>query len=263
GEHLEHGTVMAVSVPGLGFDIYGCEFPATGRKWSHRLMWDAVLAQAAASPRPVIIVGDLNTGAHEIDEEGSCICREDFADLPAIGWRDLFREVHGQQLAFSWRSPFGNRFRMDHALARADLDVEIVGVEYVNRLGRRPLWPGVAHPGQKVLSDHAPIMIDVTGVSRPVDTPSGRGWLASLRGFASTCAIDPAVVGDVAERIGRRIDAGEIEQIPTMDLRRCLTALVAGIADDQTIDSHPIDGQLELDLRAIEGEILRRHRRVL
>ncbi|MGD9794015.1 MAG: hypothetical protein AB7V43_11085, partial [Acidimicrobiia bacterium] len=49
GEHLEHGTVMRVSMPGVSFDIYGCEFPATGKKWSHRLMWDAVLAQAAAS----------------------------------------------------------------------------------------------------------------------------------------------------------------------------------------------------------------------
>jgi len=55
--------------------------------------WEAVISSAQARhAEPFVFVGDLNTGAHRIDEVGKTfVCAEQFGGMTALGWTDLWR----------------------------------------------------------------------------------------------------------------------------------------------------------------------------
>jgi exodeoxyribonuclease III len=64
-----------------------------------------------------MLIGDFNTGLHRCDEAGATFfCTDEFAALQTTGWIDLWRSQHGVDAReFSWFSPAGNGFRIDHA----------------------------------------------------------------------------------------------------------------------------------------------------
>ena len=84
--------------------------------------------------RPALLLGDFNTGRHELDEAGATfIVPEYLAKLETRGWIDLWRHVHPQGREFSWFSPRGNGFRIDHALGTPAFQGLVRSVEYSHR----------------------------------------------------------------------------------------------------------------------------------
>jgi exodeoxyribonuclease-3 len=86
--------------------------------------WEAVLGAAEARlHEPFLFVGDFNTGAHRLDEQGKTfICADHFGRLSEIGWTDVWRHYNPDCTEWTWYSKLkggdrGNGFRLDHAFA--------------------------------------------------------------------------------------------------------------------------------------------------
>jgi exodeoxyribonuclease-3 len=98
---------------------------------------------------PALLVGDLNTGRHHVDEPGAIFVGTAFLDrLEAQGWRDGFRRIHGAAREYTWYSHRGNGYRLDHAYATPAMAGRLRDVRY----GHRERAAG--------LSDHAPMIVD-------------------------------------------------------------------------------------------------------
>lgn len=117
------------------------------------LVWHEIIATAKQlKGTPHAVLGDLNTGRHRIDEPGETFsCTALLGALTSMGYTDAWRAVHGPHARHaSWRSHAGAGFRLDHALLSAPLSGSIANAEYP----REPL--------QNRLSDHAPLVVDLT-----------------------------------------------------------------------------------------------------
>ncbi len=84
--------------------------------------WIGVTQWASARKgEKAVLVGDLNTGAHWLDEDRATFhCADAFCELEAVhGWRDAWRLKNGQRREFTWwsRARGGallNGYRLDH-----------------------------------------------------------------------------------------------------------------------------------------------------
>jgi len=65
---------------------------------------------------PTILIGDLNTGKHFIDEEGKTFKVPFYIEkIENAGWIDAWRFFHVSEREYTWYSTKGNGFRLDHA----------------------------------------------------------------------------------------------------------------------------------------------------
>ncbi len=115
-------------------------------------VWREIVATARSHRDGAhIVLGDLNTGRHRLDEAGATFsCTAMLGRLASLGYVDAWRAVHGMGARQgSWRSHAGADFRLDHALVSARLAGTIRGAAYAqNALKNR-------------LSDHAPLLVDL------------------------------------------------------------------------------------------------------
>jgi len=142
---LENGLwVTAAHIPDAArFDARGMVAKTT--------VWHEVLRAAAARRgEPHVVLGDLNTGRHRLDEAGETFsCTALLGRLASMGYTDAWRALHGARRAASWYSHAGAGFRLDHALVSGPVSGRVRGAEY----GRNALEMG--------LSDHAPLLLEV------------------------------------------------------------------------------------------------------
>ena len=98
-----------------------------------------------------MLVGDLNTGRHLMDEAGSSFfCADAFETLTSGGWVDAWRRQHGDDAReFSWYSTAGNGFRIDHCLVSPGLVDRVGDVRYLH---------GVR---EEKVSDHSMLVVEV------------------------------------------------------------------------------------------------------
>jgi exonuclease III len=108
---------------------------------------------------PLLLVGDTNSGRAGIDEETPVFGPKEEAWLDALerlGWRDAYRLRHGRARAYTWYSPNrGNGFRIDQAFVNDALRPRLRSVRYA--------WGRRARPPAKTLSDHAALLLDLSG----------------------------------------------------------------------------------------------------
>jgi exodeoxyribonuclease III len=124
-----------------------------------RAFWQTLLAYAEQRiGDPVLIVGDLNTGAPFVDEHRATLyCAEEFQRLAGLGWTDVWRKFHGPaKKEWTWvyprRRSYG--YRLDHAFASPSVVPRVVACSY-------------SHEEREArLSDHSILLVDVS------DTPS-------------------------------------------------------------------------------------------
>lgn len=149
-----------VHVEVAGWHIIGCYIPgkASGQRkldfWRHLVE----VAGPTMKDLPAVIVGDLNTGLHEIDEPGrDFVCADDMARLYESGWRDAWAECQpGVRPPGTWWSHVGNPFRLDHAIL-SPAAPKGATVRYDQQVA------GIGHPGfgWRNLSDHAALILDL------------------------------------------------------------------------------------------------------
>ena len=136
--------ISAVHLP----DAARGDHRALARKAAH---WHALLAAAErhAGERHLVI-GDLNTGRHRLDEAGSTFtCTALMGRLSALGYADAYRRTTPNGRDLSWKSHAGAGFRLDGAFVSAALAPAVKTVEYTQK------------PRKNRVSDHAPMCVEL------------------------------------------------------------------------------------------------------
>lgn len=127
-------TVLALRCEGLG--VVAATFPTGDAKVA---LWEALLDRLSDGSDDLLL-GDLKSGAHHLDEEGATmLSAEDFETL-AEAWHDLWRERNGTRREPTWLSPKGRGFRLDHAFAAPEVAGRVEDCHYVHE----PRESGVA-----------------------------------------------------------------------------------------------------------------------
>lgn len=165
----EEGRVACAHLPDL--DVYSLYMPSGSsgperQAWKYEYMEYALpwMERVLASGRPSLICGDINIAHRAIDLKNWRSNQKNSGFLPderawmdklvALGWRDAFRELNPDSVAYSWWSNRGRAreldvgWRIDYVLATPGLKVTKVEIE--------------KHAD---LSDHAPVSawVDVAG----------------------------------------------------------------------------------------------------
>lgn len=157
--HWCHMWLPAVRVSIVG--VYGPLY----RKGVARLVprfWEELLQSAKElATHSAVLVGDLNTATAARDTTSGypLLAGKELQRLADDGWRDAFREVHGDRSAYSYWDSRGG-YRIDHAMlspaAPLARDAEYVRDLAGYRLGR---LPGEAET--PIASDHAALLFDL------------------------------------------------------------------------------------------------------
>ena len=105
----------------------------------------------STTPHSTILIGDFNTGLHRLDEQGATFtAAKEFANLQENGWIDVWRRQHGPDAReYSWFSPAGNGFRLDHAFVSDDLIDRVSECRY-------------DHVTRSKLTDHSALTLELT-----------------------------------------------------------------------------------------------------
>jgi exonuclease III len=153
-----------VWLPEARISIVGIYGPLR-RKGAAKLVpafWDELIQSAKQlATNTAVLVGDLNTAAAPEDTTSGLplTASKELQRLSDDGWRDVYREVHGNRPAYSYWEGRG-AYRIDHAMLspaaprarKADYLRECAGYE----LGR---WSG--NPRAHIASDHAALLFEI------------------------------------------------------------------------------------------------------
>lgn len=127
-------SIIALRYAGLG--VVAATFPTGDAKVA---LWETLLDRLSDGSDDLLL-GDLKSGAHHLDEEGATmLSAEDFETL-AEAWHDLWRERNGTRREPTWLSPKGRGFRLDHAFAAPEIAARVEDCHYVHE----PRESGVA-----------------------------------------------------------------------------------------------------------------------
>jgi exodeoxyribonuclease-3 len=161
---------LNVEVVDSGWTIAGALVPGHHRHYPLRKkrFWDFIVTEfaPASANRPTLLIGDLNTGLHGIDEKGSTlICAEDMTALRAAGWTDVWHSLHPEERPPStwWEPSTGNGFRLDHAFLSPSSPAAIA-IEYPREIDGMPTTRAGARKAaneRPPLSDHVPVIVDL------------------------------------------------------------------------------------------------------
>jgi exodeoxyribonuclease-3 len=100
-----------------GISIYPCYFPQKNLK---KPVFEFLIKQIKShNPKDkIIVIGDLNTGKHYIDEDKNTFYYSEYLLELEKYLTDAFRQIHGPIKEFSWYSSAGNGFRIDHCFTK-------------------------------------------------------------------------------------------------------------------------------------------------
>jgi exonuclease III len=108
-----------------------------------------------------VIVGDLNTALTPGDTTSGLPlpASKDLQRLTADGWRDIYREIHGNQVEYSYWDSRG-AYRIDFAML-SPAAPRPRHVSYVRELAGYTLGKWDTGPSSPLASDHAALMVDI------------------------------------------------------------------------------------------------------
>lgn len=142
--------IMIARVPDADLVVCGLYGPLESEAFDD--CWRSLLGPVRErADQPVLVAGDLNTGAPTLDAPGKRFFGSQFfAELSAAGYTDLWRREHGDEAReHSW---FGrtNGYRIDHAFASQRLLPRV-----------EKCWYSHGEREQK-MSDHSAVLVDLT-----------------------------------------------------------------------------------------------------
>jgi exodeoxyribonuclease III len=118
---LAAAGLRLLEVETAGLSVISVHVPCGGSRGKRSAREHVFQCLIAAARRGrdgrTIIVGDLNAGRHRLDEEGATFtCTRLLGQLASLGYVDAWRRMNPEGREFSWFSPDGAGFRIDHAL---------------------------------------------------------------------------------------------------------------------------------------------------
>jgi exodeoxyribonuclease-3 len=127
-ELAEHSQ-RVVKISSSDFTLLATYFPGDESK---KHVFDFLIKYIHNHPEEkVIVTGDINTGKHYIDEKGDRIFHsKHFHKLIQAGLIDAWKFLHGQKREFTWYSPSGDGYRLDHFFVHPTLKDNIKNCFY-------------------------------------------------------------------------------------------------------------------------------------
>ena len=218
-DHDHEGRVITAEYP--GFYLVCCYTPNSQnelRRLDYRMTWEddfRAYLQNLDEKKPVILCGDLNVAATEIDLKNPKTNRrnagftdeerEKFQTLLSAGFTDTFRHFYPDlEGAYSWWS---YRFHAREKNAGWRIDYFLVS----NRL--LPQVTGAAIHSEIYGSDHCPVELGFGGKSLRGHMRTGRGEPILL---PLTCSFHPdcSVPGLFKTKETKKLDISSIEKMP-------------------------------------------------
>jgi exodeoxyribonuclease III len=145
------------------FNISATHIPLPGKysDW-RKAHWQSALSLVASVGNNLhLLIGDLNTTRHGIDECGSSVPGDHYLrELEAGGWREAWRTMHPnpEEPEFSWYHHVGTGFRIDQAWLSPGLAPYLVSAQ-------------MDHDVRKSrLSDHSMLIVDLSITPSPPAT---------------------------------------------------------------------------------------------
>jgi len=131
-----------------GINIIGGYFPGQDRKYP---VFEYLLEHANEFLSDTgLIIGDINTGKHHLDEQGASFYGAEYLDkLEEVGFIDSWRIRNSEKREFSWYSNKGNGFRLDHVFSTPDCDSRISNIYYSH------------HERDEKVSDHSAMIVEL------------------------------------------------------------------------------------------------------
>lgn len=134
--------ILAVHAP---HDTPGQASASTARTRFFQALVDKGRAHAG---EPFVMLGDFNAGRHYLDEQGATLtCTYQLGVLASLGYVDAWRRFNPAGREFTWYSPQGGGFRIDHVFVSPPLrdSVEFCRYSHAER--------------ERGLSDHSAVVI--------------------------------------------------------------------------------------------------------
>ena len=129
------------------FRLMGCYFPQRQEK---SIVFNYILSQIEID-KPLIVLGDFNTGKHLIDEDKATFyCAEYMGKLEESSLLDMFRTLHPHAREFSWFSNSKNGFRIEHIFASESFRERLLDCRYIH------------YPREEKISDHSAMVIHLS-----------------------------------------------------------------------------------------------------
>lgn len=122
------GRIIEAEIGGLR--VIGLLLPIQAEKTPY---WERLVQHVSTLPADarVVAIGDYNTGRHHEDEAGATFLSAPYFDRMAeAGYVEGWRHLHPQEREFTWCSPAGNGFRLDHAFISPALLPSLAGAGY-------------------------------------------------------------------------------------------------------------------------------------
>ncbi len=157
---------VAFTVEGFDMEIMGLYIPpVNARNDNARLFWQWMGAGAPLwKDRPLMIVGDLNSGIAYADEQfpDQLQFTHAFNEMIDTGFVDAYRHFHPREKVYSWWWHNGSGMRLDHCLVAPSCAHRLAFADYVVAMGKTRLVkvPGEGRFGPPGLSDHAAMLVD-------------------------------------------------------------------------------------------------------
>jgi exodeoxyribonuclease-3 len=134
-----------------GLGVSCLHVPVSKYKAHRKAFWDtAVMHSHAMSGSPHLLIGDLNTTRHGIDELGKVVPGDHWLrDLEAGGWNEAWRIASPGVREYSWYSKTESGFRIDQAWLSpvASPGLRHARMDHVRRISG--------------LSDHSMLIVDL------------------------------------------------------------------------------------------------------
>jgi exonuclease III len=124
--------------------------------------WDELIQSARQlTTATAVVVGDLNTAVAPCDTTSGLPlpASKELQRLADDGWRDIYREIHGDQLAYSYWDRRG-AYRIDHAMLSPAAPPARYA-HYLRELAGYQLGGWSRDPQAMVASDHAALLFDI------------------------------------------------------------------------------------------------------
>ena len=127
-----------------------------------KAFWDELVQSAKQlTTDTAVVVGDLNTAVAPYDTTSGLPlpASKELQRLADDGWRDIYREIHGDQLAYSYWDRRG-AYRIDHAMLSPAAPPARYA-HYLRELAGYQLGGWSRDPQAMVASDHAALLFDI------------------------------------------------------------------------------------------------------
>ncbi len=126
--------IAAVHVP---HDSPGQPTASTART---RFFKSLVATARRHAAEPFVLLGDFNAGRRHADEEGATLtCAYYLGVLASLGYVDAWRRFNPDSREYSWISPLGGGYRIDHAFVSRPLAERLRSCRYFHEDRQRGL----------------------------------------------------------------------------------------------------------------------------